>query len=278
MATLAAGDSATIPSVLALIVKLFLAPAFIVGASLVARRFGPLIGGLVGGLPVVAGPILLAFALDQGSGFAANAAVGTTLGLVSLTTFVVVYAWAAGSAPWPVCLVGGWLCFLAVTWVLSLIEVSAVAALALACGSFLVALRILPPAPAPAPGATPVSPPAWDLPARGASAVVLVLALTAAAAALGPGVSGLLAPFPIIAGILASFTHAHGGVGPTRRILRGLVLGFFAFALFCFTVAETVETLGIAGGFLLGALVAMATQGLVLWRVVRPAAVARATA
>ena len=38
-----------------LLVKLTLAPAFVVGASLVARRYGPLIGGLVGGLPVVAG-------------------------------------------------------------------------------------------------------------------------------------------------------------------------------------------------------------------------------
>lgn len=263
---------------LALAIKLLLAPTFIVGASLVARRFGMLIGGLVGGLPVVAGPILLAFALDQGTGFTADAAVGTTLGLVSLTTFVVVYAWAAESAPWPVCLVGGWLAFLAMTWALSLIDVGAVAALALACGSFLVALRVLPSAPAPDSGVRPVPPPWWDLPARGASAIVLVLALTASAAALGPEVSGLLAPFPIIAGILASFTHAHGGFGPTRRILRGLVLGFFAFALFCFTVAETIEPLGIAGGFLLAALVALATQGLVLWRVVRPATVARATA
>ncbi len=256
---------------LALAVKLLLAPAFIVGASLAARRFGMLVGGLVGGLPVVAGPILLAFALDQGAAFAADAAVGTTLGLVSLTTFVVVYAWAAGSAPWPVCLVGGWLAFLAVTWVLSRIDVGPLAAVALACAGFLVALRILP-APPPDGGVRPLPPPRWDLPARGASAVVLVLTLTAVAAALGPELSGLLAPFPIIAGILASFTHAHSGVGATRRILRGLVLGFFAFALFCFVVAQTVEPLGIAGGFLLAATAAVATQGLVLWGLLRTAA------
>ena len=49
-----------------LAVKLLLAPMFVVGASLTARRFGPRIGGLVGGLPVVAGPILLAYALAHG--------------------------------------------------------------------------------------------------------------------------------------------------------------------------------------------------------------------
>jgi len=42
-------------SVMALLaVKALLAPTFVVGASLTVRRFGPEIGGLVGGLPVVA--------------------------------------------------------------------------------------------------------------------------------------------------------------------------------------------------------------------------------
>jgi hypothetical protein len=42
------------------------------------------------------------------------------------------------------------------------------------------------------------------------------------------------------------------------------VLGFFAFALFCFTVAETVEPLGIAAAFGLAALVSLAVQALLL--------------
>ena len=62
------------------------------GASLAARRYGARIGGLVGGLPVVAGPILLVFALSHGRAFAADAAAGTLLGIVSLLAFIVVYA------------------------------------------------------------------------------------------------------------------------------------------------------------------------------------------
>ena len=80
-------------------VKVLLAPSFVVGASLAARRFGPRIGGLVGGLPVVAGPILLVYALTQGADFAADAAAGTLLGLISLTAFVVVYGRLAGRSP-----------------------------------------------------------------------------------------------------------------------------------------------------------------------------------
>ncbi len=283
-------------------VKLLLAPAFVVGASLTARRFGMLVGGIVGGLPVVAGPILLAFALDQGEAFAADAAVGTLLGLISLSAFVVVYARVAPRAPWPLCLAAGWSAFLTATAALSALDVAPPVALAAACATFVVALRLLPPAtgatgtpppatgvtvapppgagaavappsrtgatvtPSPATGAAVVPPPSWDLAARAASALVLVLALTSAAAALGPGLSGLLAPFPIIASILAAFTHAQHGASAAQRILRGLVLGFFAFALFCFAVAETVDPLGIAAAFALAALAAVLTQGLLLRR------------
>ncbi len=87
-------------------VKVLLAPSFVVGASLVARRFGPRVGGLIAGLPVVAGPILLAYALAHGRAFAATAAAGTLLGLVSLIAFVIVYARLAGRLSW-------WLCMLA---------------------------------------------------------------------------------------------------------------------------------------------------------------------
>ena len=79
--------------------KIMLAPSFVVGASLIARRFGVRVGGLVGALPVVAGPILLVYAFAHGRVFAADAAAGTLLGLVSLTTFVVVYAHLAGRGP-----------------------------------------------------------------------------------------------------------------------------------------------------------------------------------
>ena len=40
-----------------LALKLLLAPLFIVGASLVSRRFGVRVAGVLGGLPVIAGPI-----------------------------------------------------------------------------------------------------------------------------------------------------------------------------------------------------------------------------
>ncbi len=96
-------------------VKVLLAPSFVVGASMTARRFGARVGGLVAGLPVVAGPILLAYALAHGRGFAANAAAGTLLGLVSLIAFVVVYAHLAHRVWWGASVLVGWLVFIGLT-------------------------------------------------------------------------------------------------------------------------------------------------------------------
>src|SRR4030081_3410876 len=95
--------------------KLLLAPSFVVGASLAARRFGARVGGLVAGLPVVAGPILLAYALAHGKTFAARAAAGTLLGLISLIAFSVVYARLAPRFGWLPCMLAGWLAFAGLT-------------------------------------------------------------------------------------------------------------------------------------------------------------------
>jgi hypothetical protein len=42
-----------------LLVKLSLAPLLVVGSSLAGRRWGPALAGVLGALPLVAGPILL---------------------------------------------------------------------------------------------------------------------------------------------------------------------------------------------------------------------------
>jgi hypothetical protein len=91
-----------------------------------------------------------------------------------------------------------------------------------------------------------------------------VLALTAIAGWLGPQLSGLLAPFPIIASVLATFTHNQRGVDETRRLLRGLLSGFGAFALFCFALALALPAMSIALAFALATAVALLAQAVVL--------------
>jgi uncharacterized membrane protein (GlpM family) len=253
--------------------KIVLAPTFVIGASLAARRYGARVGGLVAGLPVVAGPILLVFALSHGRAFAADAAAGTLLGIVSLLAFIVVYAHLAGRVRWAASLVLGWGAFFAMTGALSAITVGADDALAVVLVAVALALAVLPRVRGARLGRAKL--PAWDLPLRGLSALALVLALTALAGQLGAKLSGLLAPFPVIASVLAVFTHAQHGEQDLRRIMRGFVVGLVAYALFCFALAVSLESLGIAAGFALAATVALATQAVALtvtWRRREPAA------
>jgi multidrug transporter EmrE-like cation transporter len=102
------------------------------------------------------------------------------------------------------------------------------------------------------------------LPLRAVCALALVLTLTAVAGWLGPQLSGLLAPFPIIATVLATFTHAQRGPDELLRLLRGMVTGFGAFALFCFVLAISLRHLDTGAAFALATGLALLTQALVL--------------
>ena len=237
--------------------KILLAPLCVVAVSLAGRRWGVAVAGTLGGLPVVAGPILLVETLLHGRDFGADAAAGTLLGLAALTAFVVIYgriAVAAGPAPSVLC---GWTAFLLCVAVLSLVQPPLALSLVLVAACFALGLRLLPPAPA-TPAAAP--PPWWDLPARALAALGLVLALTAVSGALGPHLSGLLAPFPIITSVLAVFTHAHGGVAQVSVLLRNFLFGFYSFAVFCFTLALGLPTLATAAAFALAVAAAVAVQ------------------
>jgi hypothetical protein len=240
--------------------KLFLSPLCVVAVSLAGRRWGVAVAGVLGGLPVVAGPILLVETLLHGRDFGADAAAGALLGLIALTAFVVVYGRIAAIGPIPSVLCG-WTAFLLGVAVLSLVQPSPALSLILAVVCFRLGLRLLPPALA-LPTTTAV-PPWWDLPLRALAALALVLVLTAASGALGSHLSGLLAPFPIITSVLAVFTHTHDGAAAVTILLRNFLLGFYGFAAFCFILTVTLPALSIAGAFGLATVTALAVQAAV---------------
>jgi len=81
--------------------KLTLVPVFIAGVTLGSRRWGPRIGGWLNAVPMVAGPALLFLAIEQGTAFAARAALNTLAGLIGVAAFCLAYGWAALQAPSP---------------------------------------------------------------------------------------------------------------------------------------------------------------------------------
>jgi hypothetical protein len=253
-----------------LALRLVLAPAFIVAISLVARRYGTRAGGIVGGLPVIAGPILFVLALDRGLRFAADAAVGTMLGVVALIAFVLAYVAVSRRRRWPVAITAAWTVFFVVLAAMKPIDTGAGLAVVLACGACATGVLLLPKPERGAP--TTSAHPPHDLLLRAACAVVPVVVITGVAGAVGPHVAGLLSSFPIITPIVAAFTQAQHGPEESARLLYGFTVGFFAYSLFCFVIAVALVPLGM-GAFALGAAVALVVQAVsvgVMWLADRP--------
>jgi hypothetical protein len=238
--------------------KLLLAPLCVVGVSLVGRKWGIAVAGILAGLPVVAGPILVVLTLVHGRQFGAEAAAGALLGLAALTLFVIIYGRASErTGPLP-SLLAGWAAFLLGVAFLQLLDVPLGVSLILVAAGFTAGLALLP-APTETPAAI-AAPPWWDLPARALAALALVVAITAASGALGPSLSGLLAPFPVITSVLAVFTHAHGGPGQVRVLLRSFLVGLYGFAAFCFVLASSLDSLSGPAAFSAALIAALATQ------------------
>jgi len=248
-----------------LLLKLTLTPLLVGGASLAARRWGPAISGWIVSLPLTSGPVLFFLALDPGPAFAAQAAVGTLLGLGAICGFSVGYLAASRRGPLAA-MIAATLAYAVVAVVLQ--PVAGAPFLLLAAGVAAAIAGVLRLLPEPAGGPVTHAHPRWDLPARVVVGTVLVIAFTALATALGPVTGGLVATFPVYVSVLAVFEHVRSGRPGALDVLRGLLTGLFGTVAFYVAVHYLVEPAGVwvASGT---AIAITAAVGFVALRVVR---------
>ena len=241
------------------LLELVVAPALVGAATLAARRWGEGIGGLVSAFPAIVGPVLLIAAHEHGSAFAAKTASGTLLGLVALSGFALAYGRTALRAGWRRSLAAGWAAAAAIAVLLGAVEVGPLAGVAAATLSLVVARRALPRGAAARATTTPPAP-RWDLALRMVLTAVLVVSLAAAASRLGPVVGGMLAALPVLASILAVFTHEQRGAEALVFLLRGMLSGMAGFVVFCALVAVLVDRAGVGPTFAAAVLAAVCVQ------------------
>lgn len=237
--------------------KLILAPILIAMATLVGRRWGHGISGWIAALPLTSGPVSIIFAYQYGTTFAAQAAVGTLAGLISVSTFCFVYCRLAKWNHWAVCITFAVISFFAMTAILNSFALTLIPVYVVVLVVLTLALRFI---PKPKVDIQALKPPRWDLPARMLTAIVFILVITYAAEGLGPQLSGLITPFPIFATILALFAHAQLGAGASILSLRGILTGLYAFATFFLVVGATVTLLPIPVTYTLAILAALAVN------------------
>src|SRR5579875_2926465 len=275
-------------------------PLLVAGSSLGVRRWGPRAGGIISSLPAVVGPVLAIVAVEHGARAAGRAAEGTLLGLVALAAFALVYAWVARRSRWPSALLAAWLAAALASAPAVLLggRLGLGGDLLIAVGALALAGWLMPPADGrPPPDAVPaaigyvipedehqgrgpqIGPAAparaarrgakWSAGAREVAlrmvlTAALVVALSQAVSLFGARIGGLLSALPVLASVLAVFTHRECGGWGAVRLLRGMLSGMVAFVSFCAAVAALAPGAGAAPAFTVATLLALAGGVLVV--------------
>ncbi|MGN6580141.1 MAG: hypothetical protein ACTHJ1_09150 [Bordetella sp.] len=236
--------------------KLIITPLLLLAASLAVRRWGETIGGLIVGLPLTSGPVSVFLALQYSPEFAVRATSGSLAATAAQAAFCLVYCGMA-TLGWPAALAGASVAF-AVT--AALLQESGlpqgglflIAVLSLAFTLYLT--------PSSAAQGVRLRPPWWDLPVRMVLITALVLGVTLIAPHIGPGASGVVASFPLMATILGVFAHRLAGPHAARQVMRGLVAGLFGFAAFFYVIGLMLVHYGLVVTYFSAAACAVASQ------------------
>jgi hypothetical protein len=233
---------------LVLLVKLVFAPALVVASTLAARRSGPRLAGMVSAFPAIVGPLLLVTALEHGNHATARAAAGTVLGLVALAAFAVGYATTAERRGRPASLLVAWSAASLATVAASLLarHLGLGATTLLTCVALLLAALVLRRLAASHRRAMPGKP---GLLVRALITALLVAGLATAVSQLGARAGGLLAALPLLASLLAVFTHREAGAAAAIELLRGTLVGMAGFVAFCALVAAMIVPAGAPAAF-----------------------------
>ena len=240
-----------------LALKLLLVPTFLALISLAGRRWGPEIAGRLAGLPALTGPILFLLALEKGPAFAAAAATVSLSAVFGAAVYIVTYARLCVRRSPGVSLASGLASWSCAALLLTSLPLFPAASLLIALAALAVAPRLIPRVSAPAMSARL---PKWELPLRMLAGAALTLAVTSLAALIGPSWSGMLAVFPVLAIVLSVFSHRNSGPAFAAILLRGMILGLYAFTSFCLALAALLPAHGVAVSFAIATAVAIAVQ------------------
>ena len=209
--------------------KTLLTPMLLALCTIVSHRWGDTVGGWLLGLPMVSGPISLFLMLQHGPRFAESAARSTLLGFVAVGVFCLTYLALAENRTWQFSLGGAVLACVAAIGLLSLVHLGLVATLAIVVLALLSTNALL---GVPVESRAAARPSRRGVAARMALSGVIVLVLTTCSGMLGGTVSGLLAPLPILAALMAASAHRREGSSAVQGLLRGLTVGMWGGVAF----------------------------------------------
>jgi hypothetical protein len=221
------------------IIKLTLTPLLMWLLSYSSRRWGAGLGGLLSGLPLTSGPISAYLLIEQGREFAARSAISSIAGVGAISIFWLLYGVSARRYSVPLCALIALSVFVLEMVLLHPFHLALWPALT---ANLLIISATLWLVPKPRPDQTNIRYPRWDLPARMIAATGMVLLITFAANLLGPNLSGLLSPIPVLALPLCIFAHIQQGSNGALAVARGNLQAAYGVTAFYAVVALMIPT------------------------------------
>jgi hypothetical protein len=215
--------------ILTLGLRMAVAAAFVVTASFITERSGPVIGALVATLPFSAGPSYVFLALDHDAAFIAGGALASlpiNAGTIfmGLTYVVLAQRWNA------VVSTGGaiavWIALAALARMVPWSLASGLLANAMAFAICLPLLRRFRHVKMPL-----ITRRWYDIPLRAALVATLVATVVALSGWVGPAVSGTLALFPSVLTSLMLILHPRIGGPPTAALIANSGFGLIGFGI-----------------------------------------------
>jgi hypothetical protein len=228
--------------VLTLIVKMAITAGFLLAATVIAERAGPLIGGLVATLPISAGPVYVFLALDHDAHFIAQSALGSLVTNAYNLAFALTYALLAQKRSLAVSLGGAYAVWLALTLAGGAVAWTLATAIVLDIVLLAIALWLSAPlrhAPMPR-----IQQRWYDLMLRAGMVAILVGTVVTISFYVGPTISGHLAVFPIVLSSIAIILHRRVGGPATAAVIANAIIGLGGFAVSLVALYLTAERLG----------------------------------
>jgi len=249
---------------LTLLLRMAVTAGFVVTASIVTERSGPVIGALVATLPISAGPSYVFLALDHDAAFIAQGALAS-LPVNAATMFLALtYVWLAQTRGTLVSLGAAVLVWFALAAVVKSIAWSLAGGLAVNAVAFAIVLPLM---------ARfrhvrmPVIVRRWyDIPLRAALVASLVATVVTLSSTIGPAGSGILALYPVVLTSLMLLLQPRIGGPATAAVIANGGWGLMGFALSIVALHLTAVRLGSAAALGLALTICVAWNlGLWAW-------------
>ncbi|MDA9495890.1 hypothetical protein [Bradyrhizobium sp. CCBAU 11361] len=252
--------------ILFLLLRMAIAAAFVVTASIITERSGPVIGALIATLPVSAGPSYVFLAIDHDAGFIAQGALASlpvnAATIFMCLTYVVLsqrhnLAVSCGSA------VAVWIVLASIIRQFDWSLTAGLAANLIAFGICIPLLAGYRHAKMPL-----VTRRWYDVPMRAALVAILVAIVVSTSGWVGPRISGIIALYPVVFSSIMLILHPRIGGPPTAAVLANSAWGLLGFGMAVAVLNVAVTQFGSAIG-LSCALATCIGWNLTLWRMGR---------